>query len=84
MFLRKIFRFQTMDLKQLNNKFDVILIEPPLGGEWSWNDVLALDVPQVAQPRSFVFLWCGSSEGTIDINIAHVYERVLRTFFFYY
>lgn len=52
-----------MDLKQLGNKFDVILVEPPLGGEWSWNDVLALDIPQVAQPRSFVFLWCGSSEG---------------------
>ncbi|XP_077290921.1 methyltransferase like 14 [Arctopsyche grandis] len=54
---------KTMDLKQMGNKFDVILVEPPLGGEWSWNDVLALDIPQVAQPRSFVFLWCGSSEG---------------------
>lgn len=55
----------------MGNKFDVILVEPPLGGDWSWNDVLALDIPQVAQSRSFVFLWCGSSEGIRLFHIQH-------------
>lgn len=56
-------------------KFDVILIEPPLeeyyarsGGLnerkfWSWDEILALDIGELAAHRSFVFLWCGSSEG---------------------
>lgn len=59
-------------------KFDVILIEPPLeeyyarsgattGNSqrkfWSWDEILALDIGELAAHRSFVFLWCGSSEG---------------------
>lgn len=62
------------DLKNLNSKFDVILIEPPLeeyqrtlGATniqfWSWDQIMSLDVGEVAAQRSFVFLWCGSSEG---------------------
>ncbi|XP_053675409.1 N6-adenosine-methyltransferase non-catalytic subunit [Anopheles nili] len=69
---------KTFDLKTLGTKFDVILIEPPLeeyarGGAavaagaprnfWSWDEILALDIGEVAAHRSFVFLWCGSSEG---------------------
>ncbi|KAL4702661.1 hypothetical protein ACJJTC_002385 [Scirpophaga incertulas] len=54
---------KTFDLKQIGNKFDVILVEPPLGSGWRWPDILALELQQIAQPRSFVFLWCGSSEG---------------------
>uniref|UniRef100_A0A182PMQ2 N(6)-adenosine-methyltransferase non-catalytic subunit METTL14 n=1 Tax=Anopheles epiroticus TaxID=199890 RepID=A0A182PMQ2_9DIPT len=69
---------KTFDLKNLGTKFDVILIEPPLeeyarGGAavaagaprnfWSWDEILALDIGEVAAHRSFVFLWCGSSEG---------------------
>ncbi|KAJ8977391.1 hypothetical protein NQ317_013295 [Molorchus minor] len=64
----------TYDLKNLNCKFDVILIEPPLeeyqrtmGATnmqfWSWDQIMNLDVGEVAAQRSFVFLWCGSSEG---------------------
>ncbi|XP_056634608.1 N6-adenosine-methyltransferase non-catalytic subunit [Diorhabda carinulata] len=64
----------TYDLKQINSKFDVILVEPPLeeyqrtmGATnmqfWSWEQVMNLDVGEVAAQRSFVFLWCGSSEG---------------------
>lgn len=30
---------------------------------WSWDEILALDIGEVAAHRSFVFLWCGSSEG---------------------
>uniref|UniRef100_A0A1A9WM32 N(6)-adenosine-methyltransferase non-catalytic subunit METTL14 n=1 Tax=Glossina brevipalpis TaxID=37001 RepID=A0A1A9WM32_9MUSC len=30
---------------------------------WNWDDILNLDVGEVAAHRSFVFLWCGSSEG---------------------
>lgn len=64
----------TYDLKTINSKFDVILIEPPLeeyqrtmGATnmqfWSWDHIMNLDVGEVAAQRSFVFLWCGSSEG---------------------
>ncbi|KAG5899747.1 hypothetical protein JTB14_006085 [Gonioctena quinquepunctata] len=64
----------TYDLKEVNCKFDVILIEPPLeeyqrtmGATnmqfWSWDQIMNLDVGEVAAQRSFVFLWCGSSEG---------------------
>lgn len=67
-----------LDLKSLGSKFDVMLIEPPLeeyarGGAgvagtgsrqfWSWDEIQALDIGEVAAHRSFVFLWCGSSEG---------------------
>lgn len=69
---------KSFDLKTLGTKFDVILIEPPLeeyarGGAavaagaprnfWSWDEILALDIGEAAAQRSFVFLWCGSSEG---------------------
>ncbi|KAM7354265.1 methyltransferase like 14 [Cochliomyia hominivorax] len=30
---------------------------------WNWDDIINLDVGEVAAHRSFVFLWCGSSEG---------------------
>ncbi|EDW64798.1 N(6)-adenosine-methyltransferase non-catalytic subunit METTL14 [Drosophila virilis] len=30
---------------------------------WNWDDILNLDVGEIAEHRSFVFLWCGSSEG---------------------
>ena len=62
------------DLKQLNTKFDVILIEPPLEEYsrtygvtntqfWDWDKIMALDIVEVSAPRCFVFLWCGSSDG---------------------
>ncbi|CAG9564454.1 unnamed protein product [Danaus chrysippus] len=54
---------KTFDLKTMGSKFDVVLVEPPLGAGWRWRDVLALELHHLAQPRSFVFLWCGSSEG---------------------
>ncbi|XP_067624597.1 N6-adenosine-methyltransferase non-catalytic subunit [Eurosta solidaginis] len=30
---------------------------------WNWEEISNLDVGEVAAHRSFVFLWCGSSEG---------------------
>ncbi|XP_044738370.1 N6-adenosine-methyltransferase non-catalytic subunit [Chrysoperla carnea] len=62
------------DLKELNSKFDVILVEPPLeeyqrtmGATnmqfWSWDQIMNLDIGEAAAQRSFIFLWCGSSEG---------------------
>lgn len=61
-------------LRHLDCKFDVILIDPPLEEYqrtqgvtktkfWSWNDILHLEVEEIAAPRSFIFLWCGSSDG---------------------
>ncbi|XP_076034336.1 methyltransferase like 14 isoform X2 [Oratosquilla oratoria] len=62
------------DLRELPTKFDVILVEPPLEEYqhtygvtniqfWDWQQIMELDIAQVAAPRSFIFLWCGSSEG---------------------
>lgn len=67
---------KTFDLKNLGVKFDVILIEPPLeeyfrgsssttsaSNFWNWDEILNLEIESIASHRSFVFLWCGSSEG---------------------
>lgn len=68
---------KNFDLKTIGTKFDVILIEPPLeenyarGGSassgprnfWNWDEILNLEIDQIANHRSFVFLWCGSSNG---------------------
>lgn len=59
---------KAFDLKSLGSKFDVILIEPPLeefnkNNFWHWNEILNLEIESIAAHRSFVFLWCGSSEG---------------------
>ncbi|MCL4131563.1 UNVERIFIED_CONTAM: hypothetical protein GTU68_058720 [Idotea baltica] len=64
----------SFDLSELPTKFDVILVEPPLEEyqhtygvtnlqSWDWEKIMNLDIAQVAAPRSFIFLWCGSSEG---------------------
>ena len=65
---------ETFDLKSLKHQFDVILIEPPLeeyartcGATnikfWDWDKIMALDIGELAAQRSFIFLWCGSSDG---------------------
>jgi len=65
---------KTFNLKELDCKFDVVLIEPPLEEYqrscgvtnmqfWSWNEIMSLNLEDVAAQRSFVFLWCGSSDG---------------------
>jgi mRNA (2'-O-methyladenosine-N6-)-methyltransferase len=65
---------ENYDLTQLDNKFDVILIEPPLEEYsrtygvtntkfWDWDKIMALDIVEISAQRSFVFLWCGSSDG---------------------
>ena len=65
---------QFQELKSLDHKFDVILIEPPLEEYarsngvtnvdfWNWEQIMALDVGEISEKRSFVFLWCGSSDG---------------------
>ena len=59
---------ETFDLKSLDNKFDVILIEPPLEEYarshgvtnvkfWDWDKIMALDIGELAAHRSFIFLW---------------------------
>ena len=66
---------EIFDLKSLKpHQFDAILIEPPLEEYarscgvtnvkfWDWDKIMALDIAELAAPRSFVFLWCGSSDG---------------------
>jgi len=70
---------KTFDLKNLGEKFDVLLLEPPLeeyrgttpqtgGNFWNWDEILNLEIEAIASHRSFVFLWCGSSEGNVILD----------------
>ncbi|XP_050532862.1 N6-adenosine-methyltransferase non-catalytic subunit isoform X1 [Daktulosphaira vitifoliae] len=62
------------DFGSINMKFDVILIEPPLEeyqrtmgvtniALWNWKQIMELNIGELAANRSFIFLWCGSSDG---------------------
>lgn len=64
------------DLDDLECKFDVVYIDPPLEEyqrrasgtafswkPWTWEEILKLEIEKVAAQRSFLFLWCGSHEG---------------------
>lgn len=66
----------TFDLTELNYSFDAIIIDPPLEEyqrrcpglmfnwrPWHWDEIIRLDIGQVAAQRAFCFLWCGSAEG---------------------
>ena len=44
-------------------KFDVILIDPPFSSSFSWEDLEALPVPNLAADPSFVLMWVGSGAG---------------------
>lgn len=72
---------QTFQLSELlPTKFDSILIDPPLeeyardypgrvSGEkpfWTWDELAALPIPQVASNPGFIWLWVGS--GKADEN----------------
>lgn len=74
MYLHADLKQQELTSNSFGTKFDVILIEPPLEEYYattgnsqrkfmSWDEILALDIGELAAHRSFVFLWCGSSEG---------------------
>lgn len=65
---------RTTSLRTLNCKFDVILLDPPLeeyqrshagtkGNFWTWDNIKHLEIEEIAASRSFIFLWCGSSDG---------------------
>src|SRR5437867_2906672 len=63
------------NLSDLKCKFDVIMVEPPLAEYQrtrgvasstefcSWEDIIRLDIESIASQRSFIVLWCGSSDG---------------------
>ncbi|RUP52261.1 hypothetical protein BC936DRAFT_149830 [Jimgerdemannia flammicorona] len=68
---------RNFDLKSLQCKFDVILIDPPLeeycrrspltAGKsrdyWSYEEIANLKIEDVAANPSFIWIWCGDSEG---------------------
>ncbi|TPP57604.1 N6-adenosine-methyltransferase subunit METTL14 [Fasciola gigantica] len=65
---------KTFDLNDLQSKFDVVLIEPPLeeyrrmngavfDQHWTWTEIEQLEIEKIVSPRSFVWIWCGSGEG---------------------
>lgn len=65
---------QNYYLHDLDSKFDVIMVEPPLeeyqrtagvtrDKYWNWDELQHLEIEQIAAERSFLWLWCGSSDG---------------------
>jgi len=65
---------KTFDLSKLGTKFDIILVDPPWEEYsrrapdkkrefWSFEEIGALKIEQLAESPSFIFLWCGSEEG---------------------
>jgi len=69
---------KNFDLKQLQSKFDVILVDPPWEEymrrcpgaiveenlqPWTFQELCNLNVQDVADEPSFLFLWVGSCEG---------------------
>ena len=68
---------RSFDLRSLGTQFDAILVDPPwdeyarrataFGGQapdsWTWEEIQALRIEDIADTPSFVFLWCGSLEG---------------------
>jgi mRNA (2'-O-methyladenosine-N6-)-methyltransferase len=66
MFLKADLR--VFELTELGSRFDVIIVEPTLeeyhlsGNEFfNWDQIEQLDIGNIAESRSFVWLWCGSS-----------------------
>uniref|UniRef100_UPI00358EA4E3 N6-adenosine-methyltransferase non-catalytic subunit n=1 Tax=Myxine glutinosa TaxID=7769 RepID=UPI00358EA4E3 len=60
-------------LRSLGPQFDVVLVEPPTGDPnqgpapagaraWSWSEIMELEIEEITEQRSFVFLWCGSTD----------------------
>lgn len=64
---------RTFVLTDLECQFDSIIIDAPLEeykttatneDYWNWDDIMKLDIESISAPRSFIFLWCGSTAGT--------------------
>ncbi|XP_072038432.1 N(6)-adenosine-methyltransferase non-catalytic subunit METTL14-like [Amphiura filiformis] len=66
---------ENFDLSDLDCKFDVILLDPPLEEYrhrpgvvpnqpfWTWDEIFRLEVPAIASHRSFIFMWVGNNDG---------------------
>jgi len=63
---------RTFDLNELKCQFDSIIVDAPLEeykttatneDYWNWDDIMRLDIESISAPRSFIFLWCGSTAG---------------------
>ncbi|CAH1794747.1 unnamed protein product [Owenia fusiformis] len=65
---------QNFDLQDLDARFDVIHIDPPLeeyartngaiyDKYWSWEEIMGLEIEKIAAQRSFIWIWCGHGEG---------------------
>lgn len=66
---------EAFDIRELTPKFDVILLEPPLeeyyretgitANEkcWTWDDIMKLEIDEIAAPRLFIFLWFWGGTG---------------------
>ncbi|XP_013393324.1 methyltransferase-like protein 14 homolog [Lingula anatina] len=65
---------ESLYLGDLDCKFDVIYVEPPLeeyqrthgvvfDKYWTWQEIESLEIEKISAQRSFIWMWVGSSEG---------------------
>ncbi|CAL8465627.1 g5163 [Coccomyxa elongata] len=63
-----------LSVATFGTKFDVVLVDPPWEeyarrapgidiGTWLWQDIMKLEIENIVDTPSFLFLWCGSAEG---------------------
>eukprot|EP00200_Dunaliella_tertiolecta_P017592 CAMPEP_0202411586 /NCGR_PEP_ID=MMETSP1128-20130828/22327_1 /ASSEMBLY_ACC=CAM_ASM_000463 /TAXON_ID=3047 /ORGANISM="Dunaliella tertiolecta, Strain CCMP1320" /LENGTH=547 /DNA_ID=CAMNT_0049017321 /DNA_START=280 /DNA_END=1923 /DNA_ORIENTATION=- len=76
-FLKADLRTLKLNTETFGTKFDVILIDPPWDEyarrapqsaqgqveSWHWQEIMNLEIENIADSPSFVFLWCGAAEG---------------------
>ncbi|GAX80720.1 hypothetical protein CEUSTIGMA_g8155.t1 [Chlamydomonas eustigma] len=75
-YLRADLRALKLSVETFGTKFDSILVDPPWEEYvrrapgllkdpeyWAWKEIMALEIENIADTPSFIFLWCGSAEG---------------------
>eukprot|EP00884_Botryococcus_braunii_P019256 jgi/Botrbrau1/6013/Bobra.104_1s0040.1 len=74
-FLKADLKEFKLSMENLGTKFDVALIDPPWeeykrrapgvdsGPSWTWEEIRDLELQNIMDTPSFVFLWCGTAEG---------------------
>ncbi|KAK9828073.1 hypothetical protein WJX81_008698 [Elliptochloris bilobata] len=74
-YLKADLRTLKLSAETLGTRFDVALVDPPWEeyarrapglaqmDTWGWAEIQALELENVMDTPSFIFLWCGSAEG---------------------
>ena len=63
----------------------ILCVILPSDDYWNWEDIMKLEIESISAPRSFIFLWCGSTAG-LDFGRQCLqkwgFREGLETFFF--